>query len=58
MRLRSIVVLGLLGVVVYRLTPPERRSTWRGRVRELGRVLVITIVVYWIWILLSSWLSA
>jgi len=54
MRLRNLVVLGLVGWLAYRMSPPERRRNLGGRLRELGRVAVVTIVVYWIWIL-ASW---
>lgn len=58
MRIRNILLLLIGAWVLYRLSPEERRVEWRGRFRELGRALTISVVLYWIWILvvrISRW---
>ncbi len=54
MRLRAVLVLVVLTGVLYQLAPRERKQALRDRLRELGRALVISIVIYWIWLLGSA----
>ena len=58
MRLRNFLIIVGLVWIFYRLSPEGRRRELRGRLRELGRALVISIVIYWIWLLASRvWLD-
>jgi len=57
-RLRNLLILAFLVWAIYRLSPEERRLELRDRLRELGRALVISLVIYWIWLLVSRvWLD-
>jgi hypothetical protein len=51
LRVRNVlVILGIL-TVVYALAPAEKKKRWRGKLRELGRALTLSLVIYWIYML-------
>jgi ABC-type dipeptide/oligopeptide/nickel transport system permease component len=51
LRLRTIVVLILIIGVIYALASPEKKKRWHDRLREFGRALTLSIVIYWIYML-------
>lgn len=51
LRLRTLVILGLVIACVYALTPIERKRRWLDKLKELVRALAISIVIYWIYML-------
>ncbi|HSF18990.1 MAG TPA: hypothetical protein VLK65_25920 [Vicinamibacteria bacterium] len=51
-RARTLVILALVISVVYALTPPDRKKRWKDKLRELGRALAVSIVIYWVYMLL------
>lgn len=52
LRFRTIVMLGLVIACVYALAPPERKKRWLDKLRELGKALTLSIVIYWIYMLI------
>jgi hypothetical protein len=52
LRLRNVVVLLIIIAVVYALAPAERKRRWLDRLRELGRALTLSLVIYWVYMLL------
>lgn len=51
LRLRNVVLLILIIGVLYALAPAERKRRWLDRLRELGRALALSLVIYWIYML-------
>ena len=51
LRVRNVVVLLVLIGVIYALAPPERKRKWLDRLRELGRALTLSLVIYWVYML-------
>jgi hypothetical protein len=51
LRLRNVIVLLVIIGVVYALAPAERKRRWLDRLRELGRALTLTLVIYWLYML-------
>jgi hypothetical protein len=51
LKLRTVVVLVLIIAVVYALAPAERKRRWLDRLRELGRALTLSLVIYWLYML-------
>ena len=51
LRLRAIVVIALMIAVVYSLAPAERKRRWLDKLRELGKALALTMVIYWAYML-------
>jgi len=51
LRVRNIVVLLAIIAVVYALAPAEKKRRWLDRLRELGRALTVSIVIYWVYML-------
>jgi hypothetical protein len=51
LRLRNVVVLLVLIGVLYALAPAERKRRWLDRLRELGRALALSLVIYWVYML-------
>jgi len=52
LRVRNIVVLLAIIAVVYVLAPAERKRRWLDRIRELGRALALSLVIYWVYMLI------
>jgi len=51
LRVRNVVVLLLIIAAVYALAPAERKRRWLDRLREFGRALTLSLVIYWIYLL-------
>jgi hypothetical protein len=51
LKIRNIAVLLALIAVVYALAPAERKRRWLDRLREFGRALTLSLVIYWIYML-------
>jgi hypothetical protein len=51
LRLRNIAVLLAIIAVVYALAPAEKKRRWHDRLRELGRALTLSLVIYWVYML-------
>jgi len=51
LRLRNVIVIVLIIGVVYALAPAERKRRWLDRLRELGRALTLSLVIYWLYML-------
>ena len=55
-RARAFVTILLLIFAIYTFSPPERKKRWRDKLRELGKSLVISLVIYWIYMLVIYFL--
>lgn len=51
LRIRTLVILALVIASVYALTPSERKRRWMDKLRELGKALAVSIVIYWAYML-------
>lgn len=49
LRVRAIVTILLLIMVIYALTPAERKRRWLDKLRELSKALAISLVLYWVY---------
>lgn len=52
LRFRAFVTLALVILCVYALAPAERKQRWLDKMREFGKALTISIVIYWIYMLI------
>ncbi|MGH9324932.1 MAG: hypothetical protein ACRD21_25960 [Vicinamibacteria bacterium] len=55
-KVRNLIVILVLIAVLYALAPAERKRRWLDRLRELGRALTLSLVIYWIYMLVRFWL--
>jgi hypothetical protein len=51
LKVRNIAVLLAIIAVVYVLAPAEKKRRWLDRLRELGRALTLSLVIYWVYML-------
>ena len=51
LKVRNVIVLLALIAVVYALAPAEKKRRWLDRLRELGRALTLSLVIYWVYML-------
>ena len=51
LKVRNIAVLLAIIAVVYALAPAERKRRWLDRIREFGRALTLSLVIYWVYML-------
>lgn len=56
LRVRAIVTIIILIAVIYAFAPAERKRRWLDKVRELGKALAVSIVIYWIYMLVLFFL--
>ena len=49
LRVRAIVTILLLIFAIYAFTPAERKRRWLDKLRELGKSVAISLVIYWIY---------
>jgi len=55
-RARTIVLIALGAVLIYSLSPDDRKQRIRDRIREVWRALVISVAIYWVYMLaLFAW---
>ena len=55
-RARAFVTILLLIFAIYAFFPPERKKRWIDKLRELSKSLVISLVIYWIYMLVIYFL--
>lgn len=53
-RLRTILILVLIALVVYTLSPAERKQRLRGKLRELWTATVLALILYWAYMLAAA----
>jgi len=51
LKVRNIAVLLAIIAVIYALAPAEKKRRWLDRFRELGRALTLSLVIYWLYML-------
>jgi hypothetical protein len=51
LRVRNVLVLLVIIGVLYALAPAERKRRWLDRLRELGRALTLSLLIYWVYML-------
>ena len=50
-RARAFVTILLLIFAIYTFSPAERKRRWLDKLRELGKSVVISLVIYWVYML-------
>ncbi len=50
-RARAVVTILLLIFAIYTFSPAERKKRWLDKLRELGKSLAISLVIYWLYML-------
>ncbi len=58
LRLRNLAIVAAMAWAIYALLPGERKVRLGGRIREFGRALVLSLVLYWILMLGRAWFAA
>ena len=56
LRIRAVITIVLLIAAVYAFAPPERKRKWRDKARELGKALAVSLVLYWVYMLIVFFL--
>lgn len=56
LRVRAIITIVLLIMAIYAFAPPDRKRRWLDKLRELGRALAMSLVIYWIYMLVMYFL--
>ncbi len=50
-RARAFVTILLLIFAIYTFSPAERKRRWLDKLREFGKSVVISLVIYWVYML-------
>ena len=50
-RFRNLAIVAGIAGVIYALTPAARKARFFDKLRELGRALALSLVLYWLLIL-------
>lgn len=56
-RFRNAAIVAVLAVAVYALAPAARKARFLDKLREFGRALVISMVLYWLLIIGRAWFA-
>ena len=57
-RLRNLAIVVVVAAVVYAVVPAARKARLGGKLREFGRALVISLVLYWLLMIGRAWFAA
>lgn len=57
LRLRNLAIVVLAAAGIYALIPKERKARVSGKVREFGKALILSLVLYWILIVTRAVLA-
>ena len=50
-RFRNVAIVAVLATVIYALIPATRKARFFDKLREFGRALVLSLILYWVLIL-------
>lgn len=50
-RFRNLAIVAVLATVIYALVPAARKARFFDKLREFGRALVLSLILYWVLIL-------
>lgn len=50
-RIRNVAIVAVLATVIYALIPAARKARFLDKLREFGRALVLSLILYWLLIL-------
>ena len=50
-RIRTLILITTIAVVVYSLSPAEKKQRIKGKLREVGRATTLAIILYWAYML-------
>ena len=56
-RLRNIAIVAVLATLLYGLAPAARKARFLDKLREFGRALVISLVLFWLLIIGRAWFA-
>jgi cytochrome c oxidase assembly protein Cox11 len=56
-RFRNLAIVAVIATAIYALTPATRKARFFDKVREFGRALVLSLVLYWLLILGRAWFA-
>ena len=57
LRLRNLAIVALVAWAIYALVPAGRKARLGGKIREFGRALVVSLILYWILMLGRAWFA-
>jgi len=50
-RIRNVAIVAVLATAIYALIPAARKARFLDKLREFGRALVLSLILYWLLIL-------
>lgn len=56
-RFRNVAIVAVLATVIYALIPATRKARFLDKLREFGRALVLSLILYWVLILGRAWFA-
>lgn len=56
-RVRNLAIVVLIAAAVYAVVPARRKARLAGKLREFGRALVISLVLYWLLMIGRAWFA-
>ncbi len=57
LRLRNLAIVVLAAAGIYAVIPKARKARFTGKVREFGKALILSLVLYWILIVTRAALT-
>ncbi len=56
-RFRNVAIVAGIAAVLYALAPAARKARFFDKLREFGRALVLSLILYWVLILGRAWFA-
>ena len=56
-RFRNLAIVATIATAIYALVPGPRKARFLDKLREFGRALVVSLILYWLLIIGRAWFA-
>ena len=56
-RFRNLAIVATIATAIYALVPGARKARFLDKLREFGRALVVSLILYWLLIIGRAWFA-
>ena len=56
-RFRNLAIVAVIATAIYALVPGARKARFLDKLREFGRALVVSLILYWLLIIGRAWFA-
>ena len=56
-RFRNLAIVATIATAIYAVVPGARKARFLDKLREFGRALVVSLILYWLLIIGRAWFA-